>query len=393
MKFMYCCLIVLASVGCYAQAPHHFISIDSLFQSVRPFAMVQLWSLGSLNHRLAADTPKGEAVDDRLSFYARRARVGFRGRPYKNFSYVLQLFYDNLLRDPSIGTRGASNTTANLGVFDAFITWKVKGNEMLNITSGFFRPQIGRESITSAWAVSSLEKSWSQFYTRQVVVGRGNGRTVGLNVGGLKKWFHYNVGIFNTPGFTKVKWSPLFVGRVAFTVGDPEMKKYKLGYQTNYYGNRKGITLALASSQQGETDQFLSSSTYSVDLLLNYQHLNINGEVTALRREMAAVAETQTGTTGYLRASYNIPVSTGVLEPSLMFSFFEGNAANIVGAGMFAGSDNTLDIGMNWYLNKHKLMLLLHYVNQYGSGVNNYMDETTGFQRGDYMGLGLNFIL
>ena len=70
-----------------------------------------------------------EPVQDRLSFMARRARFGFKGKPYKKLSYVLTVQYDNLGKDKFSGARGGTNT-GTFGVLDAYITWQLTKNEL-----------------------------------------------------------------------------------------------------------------------------------------------------------------------------------------------------------------------------------------------------------------------
>jgi hypothetical protein len=343
-------------------------------------------------------TPDGslEPVIDRLNFTARRARLGFRGTPYKNFSYYLALFYDNLGRDRYSGTRAGVNE-GQIGVWDAYMSWKMSpGNELATLTFGYFRPQISRECMTAAFAVNSFEKSLSQTYIRQHLVGRNHGRTMGVNIGGIKKEgkvsVNYNAGVFNnnstaSQAETSGKfYSPLVVGRLAINFGDPEMEKYGISYDVNYFNKRKGVTIGVNSARQGHTDLFSVNTTNGVDVLFNFKNFNLDGEwMTLYRQKEGAQAHSQTG---HIRGGYNLVLKgKGILEPSFLATMFKGQEG-----GQFHGQDYIYDAGVNWYLNKKNCKLSLHYVWQHGSGKNGYTDGVS-FEKGDYLGAGFQIIL
>jgi hypothetical protein len=374
-----------------------FLKQDSLYKYIQPFAVVQMWSTYTMGEkaRLTADGPL-EPVINRLNFTARRARLGFRGTPYKNFTYYLALFYDNLGRDRYSGTRAGVND-GQIGVWDAYMSWKLgTRNEMATITFGYFRPQVSRENITAAFAVNSFEKSLSQTYIRQHLVGRNHGRTMGINIGGIKKEgkvsVNYNAGIFNNnttsnmPETSGKFYSPLVTGRLALSFGDPEMEKYGISYDVNYFNKRKGITIGVNTARQGKTDLFNLNTTKGVDVLVNFLNFNLDGEWLDLYRSKESGQ--YHSHTGHIRAGYNLILKKKVfLEPAFLATFFEGQEG-----GQFHGKDYVYDAGLNWYLNKKSCKLNLHYVWQHGSGKNGYTDGIN-FEKGDYIGAGLQIIL
>lgn len=374
-----------------------WIKPDSLFKYIQPTASIQLWSIYTINEqeRLVANGPL-EPVSNRLNFTARRARFGFKGTPYKNFSYLLTLHYDNLGRDRFSATRAGTND-GQVGVIDAYMGWKIsKKTDNAILTFGYFRPQISRESITGDLIANSFDKSIAQSYIRQHMVGKGFGRAMGLNLGGQRKdgYFsvNYNLGLFNnntTSSATETSgkyWSPLLAGRLALTFGEPEMDKYSLNYNINFFNKRKGITIGLNGTSQGKTDAFNSNQITGVDVLLNYLNVNIDGEWFWLHRKQEGIAnEAQTG---HIRASYNLIVQRKIfLEPVLMTSVFYGN-----NGGSFNGKDLEYNAGVNWYLNKNNLKLSLHYVWQDGHGKTGFSDGTS-FRKGNYAGLGFLLML
>ena len=397
--------LILIACACFsfisgAQAQEsHWMKPDSLFKFVQPTAQMQLWATYSMGEKAQkVDNGPLEPVQDRLGFLIRRARFGFKGRPYKKLTYALSVQYDNLGKDKYSAVRGGTNT-GTLGILDAYLTWQLTNNELLFVTTGYFQPQISRECITGDLLVNSLDKSPSQTYIRQHIDGKNYGRVVGLNLGGLKRngsiTLGYNVGIFNNnstatdagPETSGYYWSPLTVERVTLTIGDPESKNYSINYDANnYYSKRKGITLGGYASQQGRTDIFNSNTAMGFDVLLNYKGLNLDGEWSLLERRTEA--GNYSSQTGHVRAGYNFIVAKKYfLEPMFMAMAFDGDEG-----GQFSGSDHQFDVGVNWYLNKKSCKLSAHYLWQEGSGDNGYTDGVT-FQKGNFAALALVLLL
>lgn len=369
---------------------------DSLNKYIRPFAVVQLWGTYTTGERARLE-PEGplEPVGDRFNLSFRRARLGFKGKPYKNLGYYLALYYDNLGRDRYSGTRAGVNE-GHIGVWDAYLNWKITRNDVATLTFGYFRPQLSRECITAAFAVNSFDKSASQTYIRQHIMGKGHGRTMGMNLGGIRQngklSILYNMGVFNNNTTSDRSetagrfWNPLLVGRVAFTLGDPEMEKYTISYDVNYFNGRKGITVGFNASEQGRTDAFSRNTVAGADLLVNYLNLNLDGEWLILDR--VKEGNIFRSYTGHLRAGYNLLLHGKLfLEPVFMATAFRGTTG-----GQYQGEDRLYDAGLNWYLNKKELKLNLHYVWQDGDGQNGFTDGET-FRKGDYVGVGLQLVL
>jgi Phosphate-selective porin O and P len=379
----------------------HWVKPDSLFKFIQPVGSLQLWTTYTMHEKAQLD-PNGplESVQDRLSFMARRARFGFKGKPYKKLSYVLTVQYDNLGKDKFSGARGGTNT-GTFGVLDAYITWQLTKNDLVNISTGYLHPQMSRECITGDMLVNSFDKSFSQGYIRQHITGKSYGRTTGINAGGLFRkqgvQIGYNLGIFNNnttasdtkafPETTGQYWSPLTIERITFSFGDPDMKTYSLNYDVNnYFNKRKGVTVGIYSSQQGRTEVFANNRSIGMDVLLNFRNLNLDGEWNRLERTIEG-NEYKAGT-GHVRLGYNVIIAKKFfIEPSFAMVAFDGDNGN-----QFSGEDRSYDFGVNWYLNKKNNKLSIHYVKQEGSGDNSYTDGTT-FQKGDFIGLAYVLIL
>ena len=398
---------------------------------IEPFMMLQLWSSYSVGQEVYnPEQNQYESVDDRLNVQLRRARLGFKAEPYEGLQFTIAGAYDLIGRDVLAGLVGGTNNGSipNFGIWDAFFQWKIKKNsEAFNLVGGYFRPQLSRESITSGWSVNSMEKSMSQNYIRRHLVGAGPGRALGINLGGLlleegrSVGLNYNIGIFNPVTLANngnssgSAFAPLFTGRAVVYLGDPEMDKYKIGYDINYYGKRKGLSAGFGGSWQGKTDVFESSYAAEADVLFNWGPVNIDGDWNFMRREGSRLSPddqvrsfTYASNTGHLRLGYNIIAGKkAFLEPSFMLMQFNGakgltGQADAKAVGAFSGSERTYDAGINWYLNKKHLKLMLHYTwregdaGEAGPGFtgNQYFSqsEVGAIHRGNWLGLGLNAI-
>lgn len=367
---------------------------DSLYKYVQPFASLQLWSVYTMGEQLQlTDNGPLERVDDRLNFLTRRARIGFKGKPYKGLSYLLNIQYDNLGKDRFGGIRGSVNT-GTLGILDAFITYKIsRKNDLFNVTAGYFHPQFSRECITGDMNVSAFDKSPLQSYVRGHITGKSYGRTTGLNLGGVYERENfaigYNVSVNNNMSAggditetTGKYWSPLIVDRVTFSFGDPDKKGYSMMYETNnYFNERKGITIGINSSRQGKTDTFNANDFAGADVMINYRALNFDAEGALMTRNIEG--QSYEMKTWQVRLGYNVIIAKKYfIEPTAMLMHFEGE-----NGAAFSGEEKMYDVGVNWYLNKKNLKMSLHYVKQDGHGDNGYTDGVT-FKKGDYVGFG-----
>ncbi len=364
-------------------------------------ASLQFWSLYTHGEQaqFAPDGPL-ESVDDRVSFMVRRARFGFKGKPYPGLSYVVMVQYDNLGKDKLSAARGATNT-GQLGILDVYVTYVLDKKQHFALTAGYFHPQVSRECITGDMNVNSFDKGNTQGYIRQHITGKSYGRATGVNLGGLIKknstvTFGYNAGFFSNnttaadqkafPESAGKLWSPLFAERVTLSIGDPDMNSYAINYSTNnFFGKRNGITIGVNGSQQGRTDIFHSNTSFGVDMLFNYKNLNFDAEYFDLYR--VPEGDRHHAKTFQARAGYNLILAKKFfIEPTVMATSFESED------GSPSGEDRTLDVGVNWYLNKKECKLMVHYVKQTGHGSNSYTDETT-FRKGDFVGMGLTLLL
>jgi hypothetical protein len=382
---------------------------------IEPFLAFQLWSAYSMGQEVYdTGTKQYVPAGDRFNVFFRRGRAGLKASPYDNLSFTFIAAFDGLGKDALNAALGPANnlTTPQLSLWETFLQWKA-GKVIL--TAGYFRPQLSRESITAAWGVNSMEKAMSQTYIRKHLTGIGTGRAPGLNLGGLilpegKNWgLNYNVGIFNpvyqayNGNSTGFRFSPVFVGRAVLYLGEPEQTQYQTSYQINYFGERKGLSIAGGGAWQGATDLFDRSWAASTDLLFNWGPLNLDGEWNWMWRD------DHFSQTGHIRAGYNLALKQRYfLEPVFMVMQFSG-ASDLAGQakakalGGYSGSETTFDAGINWYLNKSRLKLMLHYTwHQADAGEaegtaftgNAWFSESGvgAIRRGNWLGLGVNAI-
>jgi hypothetical protein len=384
------------------------------------FFMVQFWNTTTFD----AKNDQGEDVQNRNDFFIRRGRVGVKGHFRPKIRYAFNFAFDGIGMDIFSGSTGTAQLPENKQFFlwDGFVTFALEPT-WANLTVGYFRPQVGRESITSSFAVNSYIKAMPNAYPRLHFVGRGSGRETGLNLGGVYRGnsasFNYNLGVFD-PNSERIightgggrYWSPMWSGRVAMTIGHAEHEVYELGYLVNYFSKRRGLTLAINATYQSRTNETVTDSTYvggfdsnclvGCDLLANYDHFNLSAEYDRMTRrftdafaaELQAVGELPAGATRYsdevwfVRAGYNFVLNNGqVLEPALLWTTFTADDASVYFPG---GEHKITSVGMNWYLDRNRLKLNLHYHFQSGRPVSLYSRGLDA--RGDFLGLGLQLV-
>ncbi|RUM48099.1 MAG: porin [Hydrogenothermus sp.] len=361
--------------------------------------MVQVWNIYTLKN-----DPSNPDMDSRDDIYIRRGRIGVKGKLRKDISFKVWFAYDNLGKDKqTAATGGTSQDTYDnreFYIWDAIWTWHLDP-EWANISIGYFRPQVGKESITTAFKVISFQKATTNFQPRRHIVYRGPGRETGINIGGLaiNKKFNYNIGLFDTSEYTgnsgDKNWSPLIAMRFAWSFGDPEHKKYKMGYTQTYYGKRNGITLGLNYTYQGKTDYFKSNSLVGFDILANFGPIDFNAEYDILsRKDFNTNGDDYNNKVYSIKFGYNIKTSKGIIRPAVMYakhdadSIFKTNpTANRVHSSLKT-EEELYEVSLNWLINKDKLKLNIAY----DWGKKDDLTKTTDKTNWSYIGVGFQFI-
>jgi hypothetical protein len=380
---------------------------------------VQLWSTYSTGMEVYdAEDGRFVPVDNRLNTQFRRSRIGLKGEPYPGLSLNLTVAIDFVGKDVLSATDAGYNNGASprLRFWNGRVVWRLFPNsDALHLMAGYYTIPIGRESSAPALAVTSMEKAWTQNYLRRHLVGIGPGRAAGFNLGGMLHTGNpdfnvsYDLSVQNPVAIAYNgnsagrRSAPLLTTRWSLHLGDPEFKTYTYGRKVNYFNARHGATITFAASEQGATDLFEENLALSTDLLFNWGPWNLDGEYSYLYRA-ASEAVSTSSRTGYVRLSHNIGMPRQrTLEPVAMYWFFAGpmtaGAQNTAQAlQSFAGEDNGLDLGANYYFNP-TLKLSLHYTWRWGEAgeadpetlLNNYFQQSGlgAIRRGDWLGLGL----
>jgi hypothetical protein len=407
-------VIGLSFAGAWAGPKFTFFEGKSTLDITQTY---QFWAVGMPDPKTIPEPEK------RIDCYVRRARFGFKGQAFPRLDYQTQFAFDNLGKDPYTGTIGSPQKLENteFRVWDAYCMYHLDST-FANITFGLFRPEVSREFVGSYSAVSSLEYALSYYYLRDHLDTRPTAREVGINLGGLyadstRLWgVSYNFGVFdaaqekNSDLKGSPQWSPLVTGRIAFSLGDTDTYKYKLNPDNNFFGRRRGISIGVYGTHQGQVSEsydpkdtviisqgiltpkgykggFKQNNAYGADLLFNFAGLELDGEYTFLRREYSdefgaayptvVKSSVSRDKVWHLRGGYSFPLPSDMfVEPSVMYTRFEGDSASMAYP---AGLDHQLDLGVNWYINKNALKVSLHYVSQDGRAKSNY---TTGLKNG-----------
>ncbi len=347
-----------------------------------PCVSIQSWATYSM------DEKDGE-YKDRADISFRRFRFGAKGQPYSWLKYSLQLHWDRLGEDPYAATKGSY--PGKVDIWNAFITARLsKNSELFNLHAGYFWAAISREFNTAPWAVGSFDKTRAAWYLRSFVAGKGNGIESGIALGGIKNFdgfgISYRIGTYEPQKYLNEESGRLYTGRIMFSIGQPEQKSYKYMLSGNAWKKRNGITLGVGGSTQSkgqvsETIQFDQSQAYGADILVDYEGFRLDGEYFVMKREAEGFDYFE-GEEWRVRLAYNFIMGGKYLESVVCVDNYEGKGESAL--FKHVGDDQTWDIGVNWYMNKDKLKLGLHYLIQDGSASSN---------TGDFIGLLCQFKL
>lgn len=347
-----------------------------------PVLAIETWITLSMDEKI-----KEEEIENRLDVLARRFRFGGKGKPYSWLCYNFEFSMDWLGKDAYSSTEGSYS---GVSIWKAFITANpLKNSELLHLHAGYFQAVISREYNTSPWGISSFDKSRASWHLRNYMTGKGNGIASGLGLGGLKNYnnigFSYRIGLFSPEQQEGAKYAnPLITARLMLTLGQPEQTNYAFMLSGNQWRKRNGITLGFGASRKGKTENedlaWNESLAYGTDLLINYRGWRLDGEYYLMERNYNLTSFN--ATEWHLRASFNIAAGATFVEPSFLVEKYDGKGEKTL--YKFIGDELTYDAGVNWYLDKEKLKLALHYIIQEG---------TASKCVGNYFGLGLQFRL
>ena len=361
---------------------NYFITANQK-KAFQPVLAIELWGLYATSGN---DTESSQFQRTDMMF--RRFRLGAKGNPYTWVKFAFQLSLDRLGEDVYIPVKGSYK---GINLWNAYVTLKALPNsELLNVHVGYYWAGISREFITSPYSSGSFDKTRANWFLRHFITGKGNGIEGGIGAGGLKKWHNfgiaYRLGVFEPQAFISEQYADkLYTGRFMLSIGQAEQTSYKFMLPGNQWRKRKGITIGVGAFTQkngmvSDSLFFNKSCAYGADVLFNYKGLRIDGEYFMFTR-VADGLDSFYGSQAHIRLGYSLVIANKYFEPVISYDRYvgEGNG-QLYG---FIGFDETWDIGINWYLNKDKLKLALHYI-----------EQNSNFSgSGDYFGLALQFKL
>ncbi len=422
-------ILLLITAGKPVSAQDSLVDLRT-YRPSRPefIAMFQMWGTYSPQHDRYSDggtwpgryTPTYNIWNVQL----RRARIGVKGEILPRLTYTTVLAFDQVGHNPASGTVGGTNNGSfpSVGLLDAYVTWGIRRDgKGPRLTVGYFRPQYGRESITSGFAVNSIEKTMDQNYLREHLVHRNPGRAPGINagcqlrLGSDRAWLRWDAGLFGPDRNGETKPPVLLVGRVVGTWGDPEAPQYSLSHKINAFGKRNGISLGLGGARANGLGPVRRSWSSGVDLLVNRGPFQLDGEIHWLGTDPVEFpgdpifeVKQYIIRTGHLRAGYNLAVDhLGFIEPTLTYAFMAGGRSEndqllADSIGKPSGQESYVEVGVNWWFNP-KTVVQLHYTFRQGdpgyagdgAEVNSYFTQSGlgAIRRGDWAGLALRWIL
>lgn len=400
------------------------------FKPTRPefIAMFQMWATYSPQHDHYVDGGPWPGTYfptyNIWNMQVRRARIGLKGEILPRLHYTTILAFDQVGHNPASGTVGGTNNGSfpSVGLLDAYITWGIRRNgEGIRLSAGYFRPQYGRESMTSGFAVNSIEKTMDQNYLREHLVHSNTGRAPSVNVGcqlrlgSDKAWLRWDAGLFAPARNGAIKTPMVGVGRIVGTWGDPESPEYSLSHKINAFGKRNGLSVGLGGALANGLGTVKRSWSTGIDLLFNRGPFQLDGEIHWLAKDPQPIMGDPKFEivkyivkTGHLRTGFNIPVDRlGVVEPTLTYAFMVGALnENDQQVAQYlespAGKESYMEVGVNWWFNP-KTVVQLHYTFRQGNPgfagngaeVNSYFTQPGlgPIRRGDWAGLALRWIL
>lgn len=264
-----------------------------------------------LHEALQLRADRGAAGE--VNFLLRRGRVGLELEGVSWVSAELEVSFDGIF----LSSPGKARPVPLPRLHESRATFRLApGAAYLSV--GLFRPQLGRESLTSGFVVDSLDKSVTQKALREFLTGNEAGVSPGLNLGGgverHGRALRYDVGLaLRDPdaGEGLADRRLFAVARTSVSFGECETTNYSLTRSLNDFGERPVLVLAAQGSRE------LSGRAWSIgaDALWRVRPMVLTAEVHWLSESSAPRL------LAHVRAGVDMkgPAQT-VIEPWLMAS-------------------------------------------------------------------------
>lgn len=348
----------------------------------KPMAIAEIWSTYSYG-----ESKNNETYAPQLDLHFRRLKFGGKGKANDRLTYNFLLHADRLGENTYASTK---NSYQGLGLWHAMMSARLSPHsDALNLVAGYYNIAVSRSSYTSCKALGTLDKAQTDWYLRKFLTGKGNGIESGMGIGGYSNLerlhLDYRASIFIPQATQHPHGSPLlYTGRISLNSEKTPAFNYLIKHQN--WVKQKNISCALGAAYQqngyiNDSIRFTHSAALGSDMHLHYQGLILEGSLYQLFREAENIPDFS-ATLWHIKALYNFTVKTQHLEACCSYQNYRTEGSKSLFKHI--GDDTSMDLGLNWYINKDKVKMTLHYIMQSG---------TASMNNGDYWATSLMLIL
>lgn len=269
--------------------------------------------------------------EDENSFKFKRARVGVRGKAYKDFYY-----YFTLEASPFI------NGGSGVILLDAFVSYRKY--KWANISMGSFKQPFSLEVVTPCHALTTIDRS---IVVNQLVAPQ---RDYGLTVFGGNKYdrFNYAVALMNGSGLQVADNNSKkdIIGRATYKVLDFVTigASFRYGYPTNNEDSRTTVG--------GEIAANYSNFYFQAEYIYDEGAYN-RGTGGGCGEELVDLGEERAGAYGMIWYD-----TKWHLQPVFKYEFFDANLDVLD-----IGYQEKMTFGVNYFLGEHVRFQLNYQAN------------------------------
>ncbi|HAT12026.1 MAG TPA: hypothetical protein DCS97_15920 [Planctomycetes bacterium] len=323
---------------------------------------------------------EGAGDPDTADFYVRRARIGFTGMYKEKFKFAAVLNADNTDKTTSAdASRGVKPHLLFVGTsFPCMLSDSIKHYVQFGLDDAAYN---GSQNIFSS---RELLMPASRA-TGNLMKNRGVGVKWMVTAPNVQGWIDIqnNSGdTSETTADTRDEGEGLWYSARLHLSPDGDWKIAK-ATESFLGASGKGVLVAIDGAFN-DTD---SSATASTDVSTMGYGLEVLGHFDAVTALAEFRAQEQSGNGAHkdsvvylLQAGYALPWKDTVLEPALRISYIDlnkndNNETDAFSANDYGASGTQLELGVNWYLNKHN--------NKIQAGWTNWDGEAAGKAKAD----------
>lgn len=349
--------------------------------SFKPIVIAEIWSTYSYG-----ESKNNETYAPQLDLHFRRLKFGGKGKANDRLSYNFLLHADRLGENTYASSK---NSYQGLDLWHAIMCARLSPHsDALNLVAGYYNIAVSRSSYASCKVLGTLDKAQTDWYLRKFLTGKGNGIESGMGIAGYsnleRMHLDYRASVFLPQATQHPNGSSLlYTGRISLNSGKTQTFNYLIKHQN--WVKQKSISWALGAAFQqngyiNDTLQFKHSAALGSDMHLHYQGLILEGSLYQLFRNAQNISDFS-ATLWHVKTLYNFKIKEQHLEACCSYQNY--NASGNKSLFKHIGDDTTVDVGINWYINKDKVKMTLHYIHQAGAASMN---------NGDYMASSLMLI-